>query len=42
MKSCTVGEYYIQKGMFVIADVLSVHLNEDYWGSDALKFNPER
>jgi len=35
-------EMVIPKGVSVIADILSIHKNPRYWGSDANEFRPER
>jgi len=35
-------EMVIPKGVSVIADILSIHRNPKYWGSDANEFRPER
>ncbi|KXN74304.1 cytochrome P450 [Conidiobolus coronatus NRRL 28638] len=40
-ENCKIGDYQINKGAFIAANVYSIHYNEDYF-SDPYKFNPER
>jgi cytochrome P450 len=41
-ETTTVGEYTVEKGTVVQADVITLHRNKQIWGQDADEFRPER
>ena len=41
-KACTVGSVSIDEGVYVAADVWSIHRSKQIWGPDADQFVPER
>ncbi|KFD60367.1 hypothetical protein M514_06421 [Trichuris suis] len=42
MQTCTTGGITIEKGVYILVDVWSIHYNKDIWGPDADEFVPER
>jgi len=42
MEECTIKGVSIPKGIDIVADVWSLHYNEDLWGPDVKEFKPER
>ena len=41
-ETTTLGDYTIEAGTYVQADVFSVHFDEQIWGPDVMEFKPER
>jgi cytochrome P450 len=42
MKECTLAGIQIDEGVYVAADVFSIHYDTHIWGDDADQFRPER
>ena len=42
METTIVDNIEIEKEVYVIADVHSIHYSNDIWGADAEEFKPER
>ena len=42
MKETTLGDFEVEKGMCVVADVWTIHHDKTIWGNDVEEFVPER